>query len=259
MASRRWSFYPWFSFLVLLFLIGCGANTSPSRVTVPGTKPTAKSTVLEAGAAMLQAMPPIQQLNLYLDGFHFYADDMGHQIEAHHYCSMLSEEFHQCAIYDGNGSDAKLMGLEYIVSERLFTQLAAEEKAFWHSHGYEVNSGQLVMPGIPTRVEREAMEKLVTTYGKTWHTWHTDRGDRLPYGIPQLMMGFTADGQANSALIQSRDRRFGIATDVKMQDRQSIPMPTVQPGANAWQDGTTVQLGTHEIRVRNMTGSRASR
>jgi hypothetical protein len=259
MTSRRWSFSPWCSFLALLFLIGCGANTSPSRVTVPGIEPTAKSTALEAGAAMLQAMPPIQQLNLYLDGFHFYADDMGHQIEAHHYCSMLNEEFHQCAIYDGNGSDAKLMGLEYIVSERLFTQLPAEEKAFWHSHGYEVKSGQLVMAGIPTRVEREAMEKLVTTYGKTWHTWHTDRGDRLSYGIPQLMMGFTADGQANSALIQSRDRRFGIATDVKMQDRQSIPMPTVHPGANAWQDGTTVQLGTQEIRVRNTTGSRASR
>ena len=70
MTSRRWSFYPWFSFLVLLLLIGCGANTSPSRVTVPGTEPTVKSTALEAGAAMLQAMPPIQQLNLYLNGFH---------------------------------------------------------------------------------------------------------------------------------------------------------------------------------------------
>ncbi len=259
MTSRRLSLYHWIGLFAVLLLIGCGANTSPSRVAVPGTEPTAKSTALEAGAAMLQAMPPIQQLNLYLDGFHFYADDMGHQSEAHHYCSMLNEEFHQCAIYDGNGSDAKLIGIEYIVSERLFSQLPAEEKAFWHSHDYEVKSGQLVMPGIPTRVEREAMEKLVTTYGKTWHAWHTDRGDRLPYGIPQLMMGFTADGQANSALIRSRDQRFGISTDAKMQDRLSIPLPTVQPGANAWQDGTTVQLGTQQMRVRNMTRGRAAR
>jgi hypothetical protein len=208
---------------------------------------------------MLQAMPPIQQLNLYLDGFHFFADDMGQQVEAHHYCSMLNEEFHQCAIYDGNSSDAKLIGIEYIVSERLFSQLPPDEKAFWHSHHYEVKSGQLIMPGIPTRVEREAMEKMVSTYGKTWHAWHTDRGDRLPYGIPQLMMGFTADGQVHSTLIQTRDQRFGISTDAKEQDRQSIPMPTVQPGVNAWQDGTTVQLGTQMRRVRNIQGSREVR
>jgi Protein of unknown function (DUF1264) len=259
MAVRRLSFHVLFVLLALLVLIGCGANTSPSRVTVPGAETSAKSTALEAGAAMLQAMPPIQQLNLYLDGFHFYADDIGHQIEAHHYCSILNEEFHQCAIYDGNGSDAKLIGLEYIVSERLFAQLPPEEKAFWHSHRYEVKSGQLIMPGIPTRVEHEAMEKLVTTYGKTWHAWHTDRGDRLPYGIPQLMMGFTADGQANSALIQARDRRFDTSTDAKAQDRQGIPVPTIQRGADAWQGGTTVQLGTQEMRVRNIRGDRVAR
>ena len=259
MTAHRLSLRVSLGFVALLVLIGCGANTSPSRVTVPGAETSAKSTALEAGAAMLQAMPPIQQLNLYLDGFHFYADDMGHQIEAHHYCSMPNEEFHQCAIYDGNGSDAKLIGIEYIVSERLFTQLPPEEKGFWHSHHYEVKSGQLIMPGIPTRVEHEAMETLVATYGKTWHAWHTDRGDRLPYGIPQLMMGFTADGQAQPELLRTRDRRFDVSTDAKERDRQSIALPTVQPGANAWQDGITVQLGTQELPVRNIRGGREAR
>jgi Protein of unknown function (DUF1264) len=241
-----------FGLLSALLFAGCGANTSPSRVQVPGTEAGTKSTALEAGAAMLQAMPPVQQLNMYLDGFHFYADDMGHQMEAHHYCAMPNEEFHQCVIYDGNGSDAKLIGIEYIVSERLFAQLPAEEKAFWHSHRYEVKSGQLIMPGIPTRIEHEAMEKLVTTYGKTWHAWHTDRGDRLPYGIPQLMMGFTQDGQVRPELLQARDRRFEISTDAKEQDRQNIPAPTVQPGADAWQDGDTVQLAPKSAPVRNI-------
>ena len=252
-------FLPFLGLLGALLLTGCGANSTPSRVQVPGAEATAKSAALETGAAMLQAMLPIQQLNLYLDGFHFYADDMGHQIEAHHYCASLNEEFHQCAIYDGNGADAKLIGLEYIVSERLFAQLPSEEKGFWHSHHYEVKSGQLIMPGIPTRVEHEAMEKLVTTYGKTWHAWHTDRGDRLPYGIPQLMMGFTRDGQAKPELLQARDQRFDVSTDAKARDRQSIPMPTVQPGANAWQDGSTAQLGTQEMRVRDIRGGPGTR
>jgi hypothetical protein len=196
---------------------------------------------------------------MYLDGLHFAADDMGHQMEAHHYCAQLTEEVHQCALYDGNGADAKLIGVEYIISAQLFSQLPSQEKAFWHSHRYEVKSGQLIMPGIPTRIEREAMEKIVSTYGKTWHTWHTDQGDSLPYGIPHLMMGFTADGQAHPSLIQDRDRRFGVSTDAKGQDRQGIAAPSIQPGADAWQDGTTVQIDTKQVPVRNVNPGRVGR
>jgi len=35
-------------------------------------------------------------INMYLNGFHFYADDMGRQIEAHHFCHHVNEEFFQC-------------------------------------------------------------------------------------------------------------------------------------------------------------------
>ena len=51
----------------------------------------------------------------------------------------------------------------------------------------------------------------MTTYGKTFHTWQYDRDD-FPYGVPQLMMGLTEDGQADEALIHDRDRRLGIST-----------------------------------------------
>jgi hypothetical protein len=245
--------------LALVFLIGCGAHTAPSAVQAPGRELTTKSAVLEAGAAALQSMPPIQQLNMYLDGFHFAAQDMGQQMEAHHYCAQLNEEVHQCALYDGNGADAKLIGIEYIISERLFSQLPPQEKVFWHSHRYEVKSGQLIMPGILTRLEREAMEKLVSTYGKTWHAWHTDRGDQLPYGIPQLMMGFTADGQIDSTLLQARDQRVGVSMTAKEQDRRGIPAPPTQPGADAWKDGTSVRLTTEQVPVRHLSQGRQDR
>ena len=49
------------------------------------------------------------------------------------------------------------------------------------------------------------MKKLVTTYGKTWHTWQVDRGDKIPLGLPKLMMGFTADGQIDPKIIEKRD------------------------------------------------------
>jgi hypothetical protein len=51
---------------------------------------------------------------------------------------------------------------------------------------------------------------------------------------------------------QARDQRFGVSRDVKAQDRQGIPSPPIQPGADAWKDGTTVQLGTKQVPVRNV-------
>ena len=42
-------------------------------------------------------------------------------------------------------------------------------------------------------------------YGKTWHTWQVDRGDKLPLGILQLMMALTEDGQLDPK-VASRTR-----------------------------------------------------
>jgi hypothetical protein len=96
------------------------------------------------------------------------------------------------------------------------------------------------------------MEALVTTYGKTWHCWQIDRDHNFPFGIPQLMMGFTQDGQANSPMVQERDRRFGISSEQQKKDRNDIPMPKVQAGANSWQSGRTVQLVLQEMEVKNL-------
>jgi hypothetical protein len=51
-----------------------------------------------------------------------------------------------------------------------------------------------VAPSVPEMAEHMDMQKLVNTYGKTWHLWQVDRGDPLPYGPPSLMMSLTADG-----------------------------------------------------------------
>ena len=159
--------------MATLFAPGCGgSNTAPS-IDAPGKGETATTKALDLGAGLLQSKPPIEAIDAYLDGFHFYSGDQQSQMEAHHYCSVVNDEVFQCVIYDGNSEEAKLMGVEYIVSERLFQGLPAAEKALWHSHVHEVKSGQLIAPGIPEAAESELMKKLVSTYGKTWHTWHT--------------------------------------------------------------------------------------
>jgi hypothetical protein len=225
-----------------LLLVACKGRDTASTVEAPGADKSAQTSALEAGAAAMQRMPPIAAINAYLDGFHFYSGRMEQQTEAHHYCAILNEDVIQCVIYDGNTKDAKLMGLEYIVSERLFAGLPADEKPLWHSHVYEVKSGQLIAPGIPQAAEHALMAKLIRTYGKTWHTWHTDSGDQLPMGVPQLMMGFTADGQNDPSRVESRDRRFGIDSQAKRAERTDIPAPAVDPQADAWQHGTAIQI-----------------
>jgi hypothetical protein len=227
---------------IVVLLAACKGGDSDSVVETPGADRSARTTTLEAGAAALQRMPPIGAISAYLDGFHFYSGRMERQMEAHHYCSILNEDVIQCVIFDGNEKDAKLMGVEYVVSSRLFADLPPHEKSLWHSHVHEVKSGQLIAPGIPQVAELELMEKLIHTYGKTWHTWHTDSGVQLPLGVPQLMMGFTADGQSDPALVEARDKRFGVDTSAKRRARVDIPAPPVDRAADAWQHGKVVQL-----------------
>jgi hypothetical protein len=231
------------AFIIAVILIaGCGGKNTDSNVEAPGDEKSGKSKVLETGADLLQSKAPLRKINAYLDGFHFYNGNIDAQMEAHHYVSQLNEDMHQAIIYDGNGEDAKIMGVEYIISERLFKTLDEEEKKLWHSHHHEVKSGALIAPGIPEVAEHELMEKLVSTYGKTIHTWHTDQQRELPVGSPMIMMGFTKDGQLKQQLLDDRDKRFNIKTADKKKNREDIIMPNVDPLANAWEKGHVRQF-----------------
>lgn len=208
-----------------------------------------KRRALDVAAGVMQHKYPLDAMSTYLNGFHFYADEMGRQLEAAHFCIHLRPDLHQCVIFDRNAPDGRLIGIEYIISEERFRSLPDDEKRLWHSHHYEVKSGILVAPGIPELAERAYFQDLVTTYGKTFHTWQYDKHD-FPYGIPQLMMGFTEDGQANEAMIADRDKRVGVSTTARRRNRAHIPMPTLVQGSNSWQNGRTVQTRIEEMNFK---------
>ncbi len=239
--------------LAALFNRGAAAQ-GKHEAPVPGAPVSARSHVLDTEAQAIQSRPPLDAMSAYLNGFHFYADDMGRQVEANHYCTHLTEDFRQCVIYDANRANAKLIGIEYIVSERLFRTLPAEERRLWHSHDYEVTSGELIAPNVPDLAEHAVMSDLASTYGKTWHTWQVDRTPDFPTGIPQLMMGFTKDNQVDRRMLADRDRRFGVSTRDQRRNRADIAAPEPLPGANAWQAGQVMQLALQEVLVR--TGGR---
>ena len=100
-----------------------------------------------------------------------------------HFCTHLNEDFHQCVIYDANRPDAKLIGIEYIVSRKLFATLPDDEKKLWHSHDYEVGSGALIAPGVPDLGEHAVMADLAGTRQDLAHL--ADRPEpRLSHGHP---------------------------------------------------------------------------
>jgi Protein of unknown function (DUF1264) len=243
--------------LPLAMLAACGGDNTGSNVTAPGADESAKTKTLEAGANLLQGKAPLNALNAYLDGFHFYSGDPQAQMEAHHYCGHLSEDMIQCVIFDGNEANAKLMGVEYIVSRTLFEQLPTDEKHLWHSHVHEVRAGTLIAPGIPDVAEHELMEKLAGTYGKTWHTWHTDQKLQLPTGAPTLMMGFVDGHPADPARVADRDQRFNVSSERKREQRSDIQYPPIDPEADAWQKGIVPQLQL-QLKMTSESGSAKS-
>lgn len=228
--------------LAAIFTVGAIALIFAQGGRERGDRKSSKSKPLEGSAKMLQSETPLASIHAHLCGFHFYSGDISRQVIAHHYCSHQGEEMMQCVIFDSDKKDAKLIGVEYIISARLFATLPEQEKKLWHSHVHEVKSGQLIAPHISERVETGLMEKLVTTYGKTWQTWQSDRGDELPLGIPQLMMGFTSEGQADPALVAARDRVYGISSEKRKQQRSDIPVPKIIQGADGWGNEGAIQL-----------------
>src|SRR5690242_21328415 len=71
-----------------------------------------KHRTLDLAASVMQRKYPLDAMSTFLNGFHFYADDMGRQVEAHHFCTHLAHDMHQCVIYDSNQPGARLIGIE---------------------------------------------------------------------------------------------------------------------------------------------------
>jgi Protein of unknown function (DUF1264). len=208
----------------------------------------AQSSEKTKSAAASANFPPVGDIHAHVCGIHFYSGNISRQIIAEHYCAHLSDEVLQCIIYDSNKPGARLIGVEYIVSAKIFDSLPPDEKKLWHSHNYEVKSGVLTALGMTDAAEKDLMKVLIGTYGKTWHTWQVDRGDKLPMGIPQLMMAFTADGQAKANIIAERDKLYG-ASAAKKTARTDIADAKLDSGADGWQKGAAVQLDLKTVQA----------
>jgi hypothetical protein len=99
------------------------AESTPSATVPRGESKSGSTKGLEVGAELLQSNAPMKGFDIYLDGFHPMKDHPEIQMEAHHYCHQVNEDFAQCVLFDGNTKTANMNGVEYIISEKLFNTL----------------------------------------------------------------------------------------------------------------------------------------
>jgi hypothetical protein len=155
---------------------------------------------------------------LHVCGIHVAKKDPTIQIITQHYCGPIAGGVFQCLLYDSTKKDAKLLGVEYIVSDEMYRKLPDEEKKYWHPHTYEVLGGGLIAPGMSPDAELDLMKVLLTTWGKTWHTW-PDPKTPVPMGEPLLIWSLTGDGQVDEKVLAARDTEFKCSGDAIARKR----------------------------------------
>jgi hypothetical protein len=161
---------------------------------------------------------PLNNLHAYFCGIHIAKSNPKFHVITRHYCGHRGDDMHQCMLFDAADKNPKLLGVEYIITDRLYRELPEEEKKYWHPHTYEVLAGGLIAPEMTPDEEMTFMKGLLTTWGKTWHTWPDPTSD-LPLGEPLLMWALTGDHQSDAKVFARRDEQFGVST-AKISERR---------------------------------------
>lgn len=179
---------------------------------------------------------PLHSHQAFFCGIHMAKKDPKFQLITQHYCAAhvedgLEDPMYQCVLFDSTGKNAKLLGVEYIISDRQYRKLPDEEKPFWHAHTYEVLGGGLIAPEMKPEDEMAFMKGLLTTWGKAWHTW-PDPKSPVPMGEPLLIWSLMGDGQVDEKVLATRDREFKVDT-AKISEKRikeiGLQPPNVAP------------------------------
>jgi hypothetical protein len=159
---------------------------------------------------------PMTGPHLHFCGIHMAKKNPKLQFVTQHFCAAHTGgsegDVFQCVLFDGTGKNAKLVGVEYLISDAAYRKLPPEEQKFWHAHTYEVLGGGLIAPGMAAKDETAFMKVILTTWGKAWHTW-PDPSTAVPVGEPMLIWSLMGDGQVDPKVLAARDKEFNVNTD----------------------------------------------
>lgn len=193
------------SLLVVLGGLGVWLAGEASAKRQAGSRPKRDAAAVKAPIAELMHCP------LAFAGVHLMKSDPGQSRVAYHFCKSVSPDLNQCVLYDGTGPNARLIGIEYLVSDAIYQAMPDEEKAYWHDHKYEVDKGLLKSLTQSGDDEAETLAQVRTMWGKVYHTWAD--GKTYPSGPARLFWSVTGkepfvlpdDAELPRELRRSRD------------------------------------------------------
>lgn len=140
------------------------------------------------------AKAPIQEVlhcPLAFAGIHLLKEMPEWSKVAYHFCKPVNADLNQCVLYDGTGPDAKLIGIEYLVSDAVYQKMPPEEKAYWHDHKHEIDAGLLKSLTQTGDDERKTLAAVRPLWGKVYHTWSS--GLDYPRGPARLYWSVTGE------------------------------------------------------------------
>ena len=113
-----------FAILTVGLLVTVAAAQTGGPARCPCADPTPEQSNLNPATF-------VGNYGLHVCAFHIAKDDPKYQLESHHYCTAVKGGVFQCTIYDKDKGDAKLIGVEYIVSDELFQKLPTKDFRRW--------------------------------------------------------------------------------------------------------------------------------
>jgi hypothetical protein len=160
----------------------------------PGTARADAGAQGHAAAPPAGVKAPIQEIlhcPLAFAGVHLLKEMPEWSQVAYHFCKPVNEDLNQCVLYDGTGPDARLIGIEYLVSDAVYQKMPAEEKAYWHDHKHEVDAGLLKSITQTGEDEKKTLAAVRPLWGKVYHTWASGRD--YPRGPARLYWSVTGE------------------------------------------------------------------
>jgi len=120
------------------------------------------------------------------DGYDIHAiinrhdsENLDHKMD--HYCKLDSRIVAVCQLYAGDGPDAQLAQIEFIITAAQYDKIPPREKQNYHNHAVELTPerGEPEFVSLPKGVDgSELLATLQQTYGKVVTLW--DPSDDLP-------------------------------------------------------------------------------
>jgi hypothetical protein len=178
-------------------LIACLASMAAGILLSNATRPgpahadDARPAHFAAAAGPKAPIQEVLHCPLAFAGVHLLKELPENSRVAYHYCKEVNGDLNQCVLYDGTGPDAKLIGVEYLVSDAIYQKMPADEKAYWHDHKYEVDGGYLKSLTQTGEEEKKTLASVRTLWGKVYHTWVS--GSDYPRGPARLFWSVTGE------------------------------------------------------------------